>query len=402
MHGRGYEFGGDRASALFLKEEFKKLDLRTFKGDYFQYFTLDINTFSGRMRLRVNKRKLQTGKDFIINPISLPGQGKGRLLHLDTSIYQNGDSQAKFLKKRLKKKILVYQATDFPKIAAMPQKAIDKIYSSKALIELKDTKLVSSLSSRQLAPPIFEMLKSDYDSIISLSREKKKKFRARFAVDAEVINHYPSQNVVGYIEGSVEPDSFIVVSAHYDHLGHLGKKVYFPGANDNASGISMLLELAHYYADPKNRPPYSIAFIAFGGEEAGLIGSKFYVLHPLFPLEKIKFLFNLDLVGTGDEGATVVNGSIFKPEFQILNQINEEKKYLPKINVRGIAANSDHYYFSENGVRAFFLYTMGGIKAYHDIYDKAETLPLTKYKELFHLLIDFFDQLQKKPVKGGG
>jgi hypothetical protein len=68
--------------------------------------------------------------------------------------------------------------------------------------------------------------------------------------------------------------------------------------------------------------------------------------------------------------------------------------YLKEVKIRGKAANSDHYYFSEKGVKAFFIYTLGGIKAYHDVYDKAETLPLTKFEELFELITRFSDYLQ--------
>ena len=166
-------------------------------------------------------------------------------------------------------------------------------------------------------------------------------------------------------------------------------KAWFPGANDNASGISMLLELAHHYA--QNPGKYSMAFIAFGGEEAGLIGSRHYTLYPLFPLENIKVLINLDLVGTGDDGMTVVNGSIFQKDFEKLVAINQDKQYMPTIKKRGTAANSDHYFFSKRGVKAFFFYTLGGIKAYHDIYDRAETLPLTRYTEFFQLMKDFIN-----------
>jgi Zn-dependent M28 family amino/carboxypeptidase len=134
--------------------------------------------------------------------------------------------------------------------------------------------------------------------------------------------------------------------------------------------------------------------MAFGAEEVGLIGSKYYVEHPLFPLSKIKFLINLDIVGTGDEGITVVNATEHKKEFEQLLKINEEKKLFPQIKPRGKFANSDHYFFSEKGVKSFFIYTMGGIKAYHDIYDKPQTLPLTKFEELYHLLLQFTDYLQ--------
>jgi hypothetical protein len=100
-------------------------------------------------------------------------------------------------------------------------------------------------------------------------------------------------------------------------------------------------------------------------------------------------------MGTGDEGITVVNGSVFKKEFGWLTQINEQKNYVVKIKSRGKAANSDHYWFTEKGVPSFFIYAMGGIQAYHDVYDKAETLPLTEFEDLFHLIIDFNNQLMK-------
>ncbi|WP_448636179.1 hypothetical protein [Pedobacter panaciterrae] len=75
------------------------------------------------------------------------------------------------------------------------------------------------------------------------------------------------------------------------------------------------------------------------------------------------------MVGTGETGITVVNATIHQKEFSLLNQLNDKNKYLKKINSRGKAANSDHYFFTEKDVPAFFIYTTGGISAYHDIYD---------------------------------
>ena len=76
-----------------------------------------------------------------------------------------------------------------------------------------------------------------------------------------------------------------------------------------------------------------------------------------------------------------------------MNKINDENKYLIKINPRGKAANSDHYFFTEKGVPAFFFYTLGGIKAYHDVFDKASTLPLNEQDNLDSLLIKFNEGL---------
>ena len=198
-------------------------------------------------------------------------------------------------------------------------------------------------------------------------------------------------NLIGYIPGTSE--KIIVVSAHYDHLGGMGKDTYFPGANDNASGVSQLLSLAKYFAAHPHR--YSMVFIGFSGEEAGILGSKYFSEHPLIPLSNIRFLVNLDLNGTGDEGMMVVNATIHPKEFNLLQQLNNLHHYFVKIGSRGKAANSDHYWFTQLGVPAFYMYTLGGIKAYHDVFDISKTLPLNKYNSLFKLLVGFSEGLMK-------
>lgn len=378
MLGRGYVANGDKIAANYIKKRFEGIGLQAIKENYFQYFKLDINTFPKKVKCKLGKQKLEIGKDFILNSISKSGKGKARLLYLDTLIFTDKTKQEEFLTQKVNKTAIVYEQKYQTKFLDLPKKVFEKIYESKAIIELQHNKLTASLSSQQITNPIFQLKKEDFNF-----EAKKIKFR----VEAELLKGRVSQNVLGFVEGTQEPDSFLVITGHYDHLGAMGQ-AYFPGANDNASGISMLLELATYYA--KNPHKYSILFIAFGAEEAGLIGSRHYVYSPLVNLERLKVLVNLDLVGTGDEGMTIVNGAIFKDDFDKILKINKEKRYLPTIKKRGVAANSDHYFFSENGVKAFFFYTLGGITAYHDINDIAKTLPLTKYKELFALIKDYF------------
>jgi aminopeptidase YwaD len=93
---------------------------------------------------------------------------------------------------------------------------------------------------------------------------------------------------------------------------------------------------------------------------------------------------------------TVVNASIFKKEFELLNAINDHGNYLVKIKSRGKAANSDHYWFTEKGVPSFFIYALGGVQAYHDVDDKAATLPLTEFEDLFRLVVKFNELLIEK------
>ena len=178
----------------------------------------------------------------------------------------------------------------------------------------------------------------------------------------------------------------------------MGKHAYFPGANDNASGVAMLLELAAHYARPENRPAYSVAFLLFGGEEAGLLGSAYFVAHPLVPLKRIKFLINLDLLGTGEEGATVVNGRVFEAPYHRLVALNEAHHYLLQLAPRGRAANSDHFPFSEAGVPAFFIYTRGGSKAYHDVNDRPKALSLVGFAGTYKLVHALLNKLGAAPA----
>jgi len=172
------------------------------------------------------------------------------------------------------------------------------------------------------------------------------------SIDNKFVKNFKAANICGVVKGTVYPDSFIMITAHYDHLGGLGKDTYFPGANDNASGVSLLLNLARYYA--KHPQPYTIGFILFSGEEAGLMGSKYFTENPLINLKNIKFLTNTDLAGTGVDGITVVNATEFPKQFKLLQDISTEYSLLKAVNPRGKAANSDHYFLPK---KAFLLFS---------------------------------------------
>jgi Zn-dependent M28 family amino/carboxypeptidase len=214
-------------------------------------------------------------------------------------------------------------------------------------------------------------------------------------VEAVFKKNYKARNVVGMIRGSQHADSFIVVTGHYDHLGKMGQNCYIPGANDNASGIAMILDLMHYYR--QHPPKFSVIFIGFAGEEAGLVGSYYFVKEMENYLDKnaIRFVVNMDLMGSGQEGIMAVNGAVYNEEYALLKSINDQKKFLPQTKKRGKAANSDHYFFGEVGVPAFFFYLMGPYSHYHDVDDTAENLRLEKqyYDGSFNLVRHFMDAL---------
>ncbi|MCF8465684.1 MAG: M28 family peptidase [Flavobacteriales bacterium] len=380
--GRGYVEDGDNAAAFYIEEEFKANDLYAWDFNYYQSFTMPVNSFPDVVALSVDGKALKVGSDFHIESDAPSVRGKYELTYINRlpTIAPSGrivDSTASYKGFVVLEDSLI--ATLPPSIRASLLHGFKKV-GAKGIIRLSDTKLTWSVSKQQA--PIAQFV---------VSREKWTSGAKSIEVDVktEFDKKHRTQNVLAYIEGSEKPDQFIVFTAHYDHLGKMGSDVIFRGANDNASGVTMLLNLAKHYAKPENQPKYSIAFIAFAGEEAGLVGSMNYVQSPLFPLKDIEFLINLDILGTGDEGITVVNGAVHTEKFELLSKINEERGYLPNVKKRGKAAISDHYPFSEAGVPCFYVYTMGGIQAYHDVYDVPETLPLTEFEDLFRLFTDF-------------
>src|SRR6266568_2813221 len=127
----------------------------------------------------------------------------------------------------------------------------------------------------------------------------------------------PSFNVVGILPGS-DPklkDEAIVLGAHYDHLGRGGEGSLAPregeihhGADDNASGVAGLIELARMLSTQNQKPRRTIVFIAFSGEEEGLIGSSYYVNHPVVPLQNTVAMINMDMIGRLKERKLIVGG----------------------------------------------------------------------------------------------
>ena len=380
MHGRGYVNDGDKIAARYIAHSFKALNLKSFKGNYYQEFNFPINTFPGNMGLSINGIDLIPGKDFVADPSSGSGKGNFKAVVFNKEILENEKRFQKFKNTDFSHKLIIVDdagvETDslknlFKAMASNPFKA-------EGVLMITDNKFTWSMSQKVFKHFVLKVQRN-------IIPPKVKEISVN--VDTRHIDNYPSQNVIAYVEGREQPDSFIVFTAHYDHLGRMGTNTYFPGANDNASGTAMLLDLADYYT--KHPPRYSVAFMAFSAEEVGLIGSAYYTEHLLFPLEKIKFLVNLDLMGNGEEGITVVNATEYDKEFKTLVALNAKNSYLKEVYPRGKAANSDHYHFSEKGVKAFFIYTMGGSKAYHDIYDTLDQLPLSEYEDLFQLFTDF-------------
>ena len=388
--GRGYVDNGLDKAAKYIKKQYAEIGVKPFGNDYYQPFRLDVNTFPSTLKLAIDGTELIPGEEYLVHPTSpsLKGTYAVSVIRKDELLNEN---TVKACVESLAGKVLIVDETDFTiedkeEIKKINEKMIflrtDPTVPSAATIIYSATRPIWSVGRRQGPKPVF-MVKKDLD--LKNIRKVDINIKAKF-VDHE------TRNVIGYIEGKSKPDSFLVVTAHYDHLGKMGKKAIFPGANDNATGVAMMLNFAKYFA--ANPSEYSVVFMALSAEEAGIVGAKYCAEHPMLALDKIKFLINFDMAGTGDEGITVVNGTVFQKEFNLLEKLNEDGGYLSAVKVRGESCNSDHCPFYQKGVPSFFIYTNGGSQPYHDIRDVYDTLPFSGFEGYTKLMIDFFNNVR--------
>lgn len=192
-----------------------------------------------------------------------------------------------------------------------------------------------------------------------------------------------AKNVIGVLEGSGPlADETVVIGAHYDHLGKGGAGSLAPfsrdihnGADDNASGTSMMLEMVRRLAARPDPLPRRVVFMAFSAEERGLLGSRFYVEdQPLVPLDQTVFMFNFDMVGRLSESSDLtVFGVDSTPGLRdLVMAIGSSHGFNIRPNAQ-VAGNSDHAPFHQRGIPVAFLFT-GTHRDYHRPSDTAEKI----------------------------
>lgn len=205
---------------------------------------------------------------------------------------------------------------------------------------------------------------------------------------AEGVPHDMVKNVVGILRGSdpVLKDTYVLVTAHYDHIGMKpsgdGDRI-FNGANDDASGTVSVIELAKAFASMKERPKRSIVFMTFFGEEKGLVGSRYYGAHPIFPIEKTIAGINIEQVGRTDdsEGPQVASVGVTGFDFSEVGAIIKAAGVKTGINVWKHPVNSDRYFgasdnqaLADQGIPAHTISVAYGFPDYHGVGDEANKI----------------------------
>ncbi len=201
-------------------------------------------------------------------------------------------------------------------------------------------------------------------------------------------------NVIGVIEGLERPGRYLVVSAHYDHLGASGSEIY-NGADDNASGSAALLAVGDFFA--RNRPRHSILLVAFDAEERGLMGARAFISDPPIVLDSVLMNINLDMVSRSDVGELYAAGTYHYPFLAPLVEEVAERAEVTLLLGHDSPVGpsrddwtslSDHTAFHEAGI-PFLYFGVEDHRDYHRTSDTFENVTLDFFVDAVETIIDF-------------
>lgn len=379
--GRGYAEDGANKAGKWIAKEFAKVGADEVIQ---QPFTLNINTFPGKMDVAVDGKKLVPGVDFTLREFNPGLKGEFGIYYIDTLNYNPDKIFADLESPQYKGAFVVCDfmftykhSADFRRIASKEQ------CSCSGMLYTWETplKFYKAYGEKVREKPIL-WVRPDFP---------KDARTIKVNMENEFLENYGCFNVIAKVEGR-RHDSCLVFTAHYDHLGKLGKKTYYPGAHDNASGTAAIITLAAHYA--KNTPEYDMYFIAFSGEDANLRGSEWYAEHPVVPLSQIKYLINLDMIADNNPVQYCEVSDEGLPGFSLFEKINAEKGYFKAFDRAKLADNSDHYPFAKRNVPCIFLMNEHGdaYKHYHTVNDTWKNSIFSNYEPIFNLIKDFIEK----------
>ncbi len=377
--GRGYAKDGANMAGRYLVKEFEKAGADEVVC---QPFKIDINTFCGKMDMWADGKKLTPGVDFAMREYSPGVHGEFPVYHVDTLNFDAEKMYADLAKPEYANCLVVcdfwfmYTHSEFK-----PLHKKDSSVGGFIQTWTSPIKFYKAYGSRVMGKPTVWVTPEAIEGVKNVKLD----------IDNEFLKDYELFNVIAKVNGE-KHDSCYVFTAHYDHLGNLGNKVYYAGANDNASGTATIVTLAEYYA--KNKPEYDMYFIAFSGEDSGLNGSLYYVDNPTVPLENIKYLFNIDMIGDNNPVQYCEASDEGNRGYALLEEINGEKHYFEALNRGELAANSDHYPFAEHHVPCILFENEEGdaFKYYHTIYDTYKNGIFVTYEPIFKIIKDFVEK----------
>ena len=418
---KGYEL-----AAKYISEELSKLRLKPISKDgYFQKIKVEYNEILPNEHFSVihnGKRTLyELGKDYVYRgftgsgnftaPVAFCGYGlsqpdlgyddyagidvKGKVVlvykfnprwNIDGKVFTHGNPREKSIV-AMDHGALGILFISFPNDKE-PQKLIGSVFHGEGLQPQNFPQLHVSLD---VADVLYK------DSGFSLSQVQKEidsskkpfSFDLKSDVNISVKTKYTkdatTENVCGILEGS-DPklkDEFIIVGAHLDHVGEQAGKIYYPGANDNASGSSAVLQIARAISSMKIKPKRSICFSFFACEEQGLNGSTYFSKNLPGSKDKINAMLNFDCIAYGDS-IQVYGGESFPDLWNTVKSIDENNKKL-LVTRTGKGGGADAQPFFDEGIKTLYFVSTNSYAHLHQTTDTPETLNGKLFQDITQL-----------------
>ncbi|AFM06297.1 putative aminopeptidase [Bernardetia litoralis DSM 6794] len=451
FEGRKVGERGQKMAGLYIQDFFIKNDLEpavpTDLGKrYGQKFDVEkskISMVTIKTEIKDKEITLKNKEDFLANPLTylhnenelnvvltgysiLPNEqmhGRGVALFLNTYdkeeiFYSNQDWNEKtekqvLLAQKAGVKAVFYILTNSDNFKVNSKKLQKSEYLNEEIYTLKTEKSVGVyFLSMQTAAKLFDYSDSEWQTIEENFKENKIPSNLPYTtisidVKKEKITDLDTENVIGFIEGTDLKEELIIISAHYDHLGkEKGHTNYFAGADDNASGVAALMELAKLFALAKKdgfSPRRSILFLTTTAEEVGMLGSSYYAdIAPLFPISNVVANLNIDMIGReytpkskypANDYVTIVGSDWLSP---VLHQTHEQANttftklnldytYNSKKHPEEFFYRSDQYSFAKYDIPVIF-YTSPDHKDYHKTSDTAEKIDYQRVEKVTKLI----------------
>jgi len=418
--------GYDKA-ASFIQQELQKLKLKTFENNgYFQKLKVEYNNILAPEHFAIikdgKKIKYNLGKDYVYRGFTGSGDFTANVAFCGYGLTQNEAGYNDYDGIDVKGKVaLVFKYNPKWTIGGKPfnngnprEKAIVAAKNGAVGIlfvsfpnDVQPQKPIGSVihgeGEQMLNFPELHIELSIADSLFSGSGKTLKELQTKIdaekkpfsmqllsKVEISVNTSYEKEkevvNIIGILEGSDTQlkNEYLILGAHLDHVGQQAGKIYFPGANDNASGSAALLHIAKEFVLEKEKPKRSVIFAFFASEEQGLNGSSFMVNNLPFPIKNVKAMFNMDCIGYGDS-IQVGGGKSAVDLWKSAKRIDSENEKL-MVNATWSGGGADAEPFFQKGISTLYFVSTNSYQHLHMMSDKPETLNQNLFASIANLV----------------
>ncbi len=403
---------GYKLAADFMANEFAKLKLKPIGENYFQKLKVEYNEILPPEHFAIikNGKKIiyQIGKDYVYRGFSGSGNITAKVVFCGYGLSQPNLNYDDYANIDVKDKVVIVFKYN-PHWNIDGKNFSDGNPREKAIVAAKHGAkgilFVSFPNDNEPQKPIGSVVHGNGEQMINFpeihidlpladelfdgsgltlkdlqtkidSTHKPYSVKLNHQVEIEVNTHYEKEkeveNVVAILEGTDEKlkNEYLIIGAHLDHVGSQAGKIFFPGANDNASGSAVLLEVAKEFSKHKNKR--SVVFVFFASEEQGLNGSTYFANNLSFAKEKVIAMINIDCVGFGD--SIQIGGGKSSPQLWNIAKSIDEKNDKLLVSNTWAGGGADAEPFFQIGIPTLYFVSTNSYKHLHMLSDKPETL----------------------------